>query len=164
MKQIRKSFGLIEVLVSVAIIAMVLTALVGLASSSVKTSVSTEKRLKAVYLAREGNALVRQIKDTHRLNPASCDISPNLFYYDYSNHCLEVFENPFYQIFDNKGDDQSVRDVIVTPLVVDEFGRQIDIRDIGGGTLFEVTSTVIWNDIGGTQKSVVVTSYLSTWW
>jgi type II secretory pathway pseudopilin PulG len=163
----QKSFGLIEVVVSVGIIALVLGALIGLASTSVKTSVSAENRLKAAYLAREGVELARQVRDTARLIPApltGCyDFSSNNKYYDYPTKCLVSISPPsIYQIINADGSVNA--GVSTAPSVIDQYGREILVEDIGGGTLFKVTSSVVWIDFGGTPRTTSVVSYLAKWW
>jgi len=59
-----QGFGLLEVLISAAIIAMIAGATVALATNAVRTSILSGDRGAALGLSQEGVELVRQMRDT----------------------------------------------------------------------------------------------------
>lgn len=61
-------FGLLEVLISASILALIAGATVGLASSSLNTALLGANRTAASQLAQEGVELVRQMRDTTYLD------------------------------------------------------------------------------------------------
>ena len=80
-KQYKRGFGLLEVVVAAGILIMVISGVAMLGKMSVKSSVISLDRVQAYNLAEEGAELVRQIRDTNWLaNPnrswsAGLDIS-----------------------------------------------------------------------------------------
>lgn len=63
-KKYYNAFGLIEVLISVAMIAVIMAAMVGIAKMVLMNTVRAQERAQAVRLAQEGIEIVRQIRDT----------------------------------------------------------------------------------------------------
>jgi len=59
-----RAFGLVEVLISVAMIAVIMAAMVGIAKMVLMNTVRAQERAQAVRLAQEGIEIVRQIRDT----------------------------------------------------------------------------------------------------
>jgi prepilin-type N-terminal cleavage/methylation domain-containing protein len=68
MKNSRSGFTLIEVVVSMALLVLVLSGLIGVMLVSQETKVSTKNNLIATNLAQEGIDLVRFIRDQHYYN------------------------------------------------------------------------------------------------
>lgn len=63
-KKYSPAFGLIEVLISITIIAIIMAALVGIARMVLTNTVQTQEKSQAVRLAQEGIEIVRQVRDT----------------------------------------------------------------------------------------------------
>jgi type II secretory pathway pseudopilin PulG len=165
-----KSFGLIEVLISVAIIAMFLGALIGLTASGTKSTLSSENRLQAANLAREGMEMVRQIRDTAYLNGAnwrggaSNDLDGvcwglasgtnngrRLVYSSPPSACS--FNHPYLA----SGSEN------ITGYKI-PFRRQIIIDDIPPvpSNLKKITVIITWAE-SGVSKNIQMISYLSNW-
>lgn len=64
-KQLKKGFGLLEVLISAVIIIMILSALVIIGRRALANSAYLQQRAQAIYLAQEGIEIVRQMRDTN---------------------------------------------------------------------------------------------------
>lgn len=62
-KKNNKGFSIIEILVAIFIIAITLTSLLGLTSSSLKTSILIKETTQSVNLAQEAMEAVRSIRD-----------------------------------------------------------------------------------------------------
>ncbi|OQA04136.1 MAG: hypothetical protein BWY68_00496 [bacterium ADurb.Bin400] len=63
-RQLKRGFGVLEVLISAAIIAIILGALVSIGRASVASSKLSLQRTQASYLAQEGIEILRQIRDS----------------------------------------------------------------------------------------------------
>lgn len=64
-KNLKKGFGLLEVLISAVIIIMILSALVIIGRRALANSAYLQQRAQAIYLAQEGIEIVRQMRDTN---------------------------------------------------------------------------------------------------
>lgn len=64
-KKYSKGFGLIEVLLSSVIIAMMLGALITVGRTAIASNENALERVQATYLAQQGIEAVRQIRDTN---------------------------------------------------------------------------------------------------
>lgn len=67
---LKNGFGLLEVLISIGILALVAAGVVGLGNVSVKNTVISADRSKAYNLAREWKEILKQTRDTKWVNGA----------------------------------------------------------------------------------------------
>jgi len=88
---LKNGFGLLEVLISVGILALVVGGVVGLGNISVKNSVISADRTVAYNLAQEGKEELKQIRDSKWVDGSSSATIPwnEEFKTDGSNYQLE---------------------------------------------------------------------------
>jgi hypothetical protein len=184
-----KSFSLIEVVVSLAIVSMILAVLLGLNSYATKSSFSSENRLKAVDIARAGIETVRQIRDTGNLKggltgcydllrPASA--TPNYVYLENSvpGGCSvpavirQIAVGGNSQVFDDLGNPtttfeapSALGSLRSAGVLNDDYGRIIvmENKDSLQTGLTKVTSNVYWKE-NNQLKFVKLETYLGAWW
>lgn len=85
----RRGFSIIEVIISVFVIAVGLVSIIGLIAGSLKESINSRNQTIAANLAQEGVELVRNVRDN---NWASGD--PDTFHYlDNSDGCIINYDS-----------------------------------------------------------------------
>jgi len=131
---------LIELVISLGLVTIVVTALIGIGVMALKTAISARNRVVAAKLASEELELVRAYRDANGFTKLHDDF-------------LGLCTAPCYvsggSIFSG------------TETVGGIFSRFFTLGDAGAGKL-EVEATTQWAESGGT-KSVSVTSYLADW-
>lgn len=177
----RKSFTLIEVVVSLTIIIMVTAALVVLALVSIKSYSSVDLRLKAINLAREGIEQVRQVRDSARLgSTGGCFNLPTSGCFSVDSSChppglktescgaggADVMVKAF--TINASGITEGGMKTAST-LGTDEFGRLMMISDVGGAEgvaankIYSVTVAVYWKENNNELKNTTFSTYLGKW-
>lgn len=176
----KKSFGLIEVLISVGILAMFLGGLLALSASGTKLTLSAERRVQAANLARDGMEKVRALWETYNLSDDPFAEPSNCYGFnppdDKSKHLIRSSGDcklPYSIKSDNKYglidlDHPDVYQDITSLSVLDQFkyAREIFVDSIETGDstkdIRRVTIRVHWKE-GVKLKNIQIISYLTNW-
>ena len=140
----QKGQTLIEIVTTLGLILIVITALIGMGIVALKTSSSARNRTVAGKLAGEEMELVRAYRDSQGFSNLS----------DYTTSCGG--SNKCH----TDGSTITTDKEIITVAEV-QFKRWFNLESVGTNKL-KVTVNVTWEETGGT-KSVQVVSYLSNW-
>ncbi len=132
----KKGFSVVEVLLSVAIFALLVTGLVGVVIYGQETSSVSGKRARAVLVAEEGLEAVRNIRDEDFANLVD------------GTYGLAVSGNQW--IFSGSSD------------TTDVFTRAVTISTVDSSTK-QVTSQVTWDQTAQRSGIAELTTYLTDW-
>lgn len=174
-KREQSGFGLLEVVLSAAVLGLVVAGVVGLLNSSLRRSVLTSERTVALQLANEGIELVRAVRDTTIIDGVVNDWigsdgvrdaldSQKLTYTTVSGQCcrwqLEDGEESF-----ALGGTTYVRAIeIAVPAEDSSYVRRAGLDLLGvtdADVIRQVRVTVSWGD--ASRSSIEATSYLTDW-
>jgi Tfp pilus assembly protein PilV len=150
-KQTKKGFALVEAVISISILALVLTVLGVVGSSLLKSSLDNNARVQAAYLSEEGLEATRLIRD----QGWTANIAP---YASGSN---------FYLHFDGSSWNATSTNIFID----NTFERKVTLTEVrrdssqhivsSGGTvdpnIKKVTVSVSWNSRGATSTRSVST-------
>ena len=165
-------FGLIEVLISVAIISMFLGGLLAVTASGTKLTISSERRVQAANLARDGMEKVRALRETVWLKDAQEE--SDCYKLNKPERKVLVESNPNCPLpyaLDNANEDdyESINKdqesdglISIGDLDQTSYARIILIEEIDGGTIRRVTVEVKWKE-GTKTKDITAISYLTKW-
>ena len=168
----QKGFTIIEVLFAIFILALGVTGVFALVERIIPASATANSHLTAVYLAQEGNDIVRNIRDTNLLhlhkgigadwkeNLTSCALGCEIDHtYDAESPAFVDFQGDF---------ETNGRFLLLNSDFYDYvsgtasiYKRKIIITDVDADTL-EVETTVWWKD-QGKSKQVQATSEMYNW-
>lgn len=132
----QKGFSIAEIVVASSVLALLVTAFVGVFNYSHRAMAMSSTRNRAVFLAEEGLEAVRNIRDDDFLNLINGDYG------------LAVSGGAW--IFSGTEDRQDI------------FTRQINISTLNSNTK-EIRSTVSWDDHRNDIGSISLNTYLSYW-
>lgn len=178
----KKSFTMIEVVISLGIVVTVLGALIGLVAMSLRSYVSAGLRLQAINLARDGMEQLRQVRDSSRLgktgtffdNPGdgclyldSASIPPRALSASSCGPSGGVGGNALVQVFtttDTGFVDGGAPVTLAGDLEINKFGRQIRFTNVSGSSnnFYRVSSYVYWKE-NGQLKNISFENYIAKW-
>lgn len=175
MKQVSyKSFTLLEVVISVSIMAMILTALIALVAMGGRTTLSSEKRLKAANLAQGTLESLRQIRDSKNKGSAGAcyNFSVSGCYRVNDVHtcnphnlvtggltCVEGDTNPLVQFLDENDEPTSTVNV-ARQLGPNNFGQWIKITQ-ESANLNKIDVKVFWKE-NDKVRNIMASTYIVT--
>jgi Tfp pilus assembly protein PilV len=146
MKNMKKGFGLIEIIVTTAVVGTTVILLMGVIQDSVLVARLSLERAKAAFLLEEGAESVRVIRDNSWTGISSLTVN-----------------TPYYLLWNG-----TIWTTSSTPNQIDMFTRTITISDVyrdgnndisSSGTLDVgtklVTINVSWNSSSGTQTETL---------
>lgn len=178
-RKFKKGFGLLEVVITVAIIVVILGGLVAIGRAAEINSIKTQERAQAVYLAQEGLETVRQIRDSNWIDNNNAT-QWNTLVWENTGLILVPSDGSIYDIKFQVG-----RFGLITPSTNSDkatiggvnFIRTIKIENVGDllpKTIFEstnmtstdyalkITANVSWTT-NGNSKDVAVSEVLTNW-
>lgn len=161
----KKSFGLIEVLIVTTIFIIFAGALTGLVLTSSKNFVVSRHRLSAANIAREGAELVGEIRDTawqKGINWSNFGTSANIACWGLNSSPDDKKVAPNYS--DSNCDFSHWRLVSGNEAInrnYVDYARKIKIDEPNSDTK-RVTVTVSWQDFGHDHQIQIIT-YLTNW-
>lgn len=165
-----KSFSLIEVVVSVGIIAMILAALIGMSSMGAKMNVSTQRRLQAMNYARYGIEAVRQVRDNTKTGGCAYTFQTSSVWLNLSTTCgaaaltTHTQSEDYVQFIDDQGNWDTTGVKNKSGLGQTNYGSSILItkKDSVMTGLILVSSTITWKE-GTSFKKITLDTYLASW-
>ncbi|MBU3926040.1 prepilin-type N-terminal cleavage/methylation domain-containing protein [Patescibacteria group bacterium] len=155
-KDRKKGFTILETLVAVAILALAITGPLELAFKGISYTKLSQNQIIASYLAQEGMELIRNIRDSNKinhdpnwLNNLSNCISPNLCYVDAQASSLSpvvcMGNCPIIKYSDSNGYNYSS----VNPTI---FTRNISIDNLVNNIEARVRVSVVWEERIGQRR------------
>lgn len=158
----KKGFSFMEVMVSVFVLSIGITAIVALMAGNIKNSIESRDSIIASELAQEGDEIVRNIRDNNFLaNPTTPFLNLNNGTYRVSYDA--GIENGSYQLNYNNGF------YTYSGGAATKFYRKIDIADYGGTIGKDVKSTVWWGgsnvpaSCNASTKCIYIEDILTDW-
>ncbi|KKR24227.1 MAG: hypothetical protein UT55_C0068G0008 [Candidatus Peregrinibacteria bacterium GW2011_GWE2_39_6] len=190
--KIRKNsaFTLIEVIIGVAILSVVLTAMTSLTLSSINANQANINRLTAYYLAQEGLEGMRNMRDSNWLQNYTYNTGASFWGTNFDQDGFYVLDylpsrgnssSPWklayfsdkeneasvnsllYRVEDNFGHNFYLHDSSFASSVPSNFHRYLQIsNDPDAHDWFEVKAVVFWED-HGVEKKIEVSTDLANW-
>lgn len=147
---------LLEVLVSLALVLFVVTALTITTINGLKNSQLSQNQLQATKLAQEGVELVKQARE--RNCPVSIiGESTSYFWYGPGQSIWSRAFVPTDFKMNSSGSSCSIDQVTKDEVLENKFNRKITIEDSGALNRKKVTVRVSWTDFSGAHTTEVVT-------
>ena len=170
-RKFSKGFGILEVLISSAIIIVVLGTLVFIAQSSLTNAAYMQERAQAIGLASEGMETVRQIRDSNYID-GDPDTKWNTLS-DSDSQDLIIFGANYYLLglapLSGVASRPRIINRVLPATIIDgvSYTRKVTFQDINGNQLlsgvsnsggngFIATVSVTWNGSGGKAGSAEV--------
>lgn len=132
----KKGFSLVEVLITMSILAIGLTAVMLLMANNLKYSITSKNQIVASMLAQEGAELVQNLVDNGKINSSTDDDDYKLDYDDIELDNVANFKLYYKDSFfahDSSGTDT-------------KFYRKINITNDSDEEKITATISVSWND------------------
>lgn len=141
-----KAFTLIEVVMSVAIISVLLTAVYGLIITTINANQRNIHTFQATMLANEGLEVVRYMRDSNWLQNYSWDKGLE----SGTMNLREIERSPFWE-------------TSVQEEVIDIYTREIELQEVADQSgVMEVIARVTWDE-RGIERDITLSTYISDW-
>ena len=161
----KKSFTLLEVVITVGLFILFISALMALSSSNTKNITVNKHRLVAANLAREGMEEVTQIRDTAWLNEESWSnlanpcwgLTGGIRHLEFTNNTASCPSGVGWHYRLSPGSEPIQKDNV-------DYTRTIQVGIVETGRI-RITVTVSWNDFSPTpnNKNVTMIKDLTDW-
>lgn len=141
-----KAFTLIEVVMSVALISILLTAVYGLIITTINANQRNIHTFQATMLANEGLEVVRYMRDSNWLQNYSWDKGLEAG----TINLREIERSPFWE-------------TSVQEEVIDIYTREIELQEVADQSgVMEVIARVTWDE-RGVERDITLSTYISDW-
>lgn len=141
-----RAFTLIEVVISVSVVSILLTAVYGLIITTINTNQRNLHTFQATMLANEGLEVVRYMRDSNWLQNYSWNKGLEAGTINLS----EIDRSPFWE-------------TSVQAEVIDIYTREIELKEVENyGGVVEVIARVTWDE-SGKERDITLSTYLSDW-